>query len=132
LDVIVEVPHDKKNKIVQFVAMFHLLFKGRAMMDCEGLRDMFIMLKVKHTPKKDWIDYLSWGIVESMNDLLLQSTCNVVNATNFLFVSAHGVKTIDNASWISLHIYVVQSWKRICLLICVEKLEVKGTIDNVF
>jgi hypothetical protein len=37
------------------------------------------MFKVKHTPKKHWIDYSSWGIVESMNDLLLQSTHNVVN-----------------------------------------------------
>jgi hypothetical protein len=60
-----------RKKIVQFAAMFHLLFKGRAMMDCEGLRDMFIMLKVKHTPKKHCTDYLSWGIVELMNDLLL-------------------------------------------------------------
>jgi hypothetical protein len=58
-----------------------------------------------------------------MNDLLLQSTHNVVNVVNFLFVSADEVTTIDITSWISLHIYVVQSWKRIPLLVCVEKLE---------
>ncbi len=51
--------------------MFHLLFRGRTMTDCEGLKDLFIMLKVKHTPKKHWINSLSWGIVELMNDLLL-------------------------------------------------------------
>jgi hypothetical protein len=101
-------------------------------MDCEGLRDMFIVLKVKHKSNKHWTNYWSWVIVKSKNDLLLQSTCNVVNAANFLFVSVDEMTTIDNASWISLHIYVVQSWKRICFLICVEKLEVKRTIDNVF
>jgi hypothetical protein len=118
--------------IVQFVIVFHLLSKGRAMMDCEGLRDLFTVLKVKHTPKKHCTNYLSWGIAESMNDLLLQYTCNVINVANFLFVNADEVTTINNASWISLHIYVVQSWKRIFLLICVEKLELKGTIDNAF
>jgi len=67
-----------------------------------------------------------------MNDLLLQSIHNVVNVVNFLFVSADEVTTIDNASWISCHIYVVQSWKRNPLLVCVEKIEVQGTTNNVF
>jgi len=67
-----------------------------------------------------------------MNDLLLQSTHNVVNVVDFLFMSANEMITIDNATWISLHIYVVQSWKRIILLVCVEKLEVQGTTNNVF
>jgi hypothetical protein len=78
-------------------------------MDCEGLNDMFTVLKVKHTPKKHWIDSLSWDIAKSMNDLLLQSIYNVVNVANFLFVNVDEVTTINNASWVSLHIYVVQS-----------------------
>jgi len=55
----------------------------------------------------------------------------VINVANFLFVSVDEVTTIDNASWISLHIYVVQFWKRIFLLTSMEKLEMKRTIDNV-
>jgi hypothetical protein len=65
-----------------------------------------------------------------MNDLLLQSihnVVNVVNVVNFLFASANEVTTINNASWISFHIYVVQSWKMILLLVCVEKFEVQRT-----
>jgi hypothetical protein len=46
-----------------------------------------------------------------MNDLLLQSTCSIVNVVNFIFVSVDEVTTIDNASQIFLHIYVVQVWK---------------------
>jgi hypothetical protein len=67
-----------------------------------------------------------------MNDLLLQFIHNVVNVVNFLFMSADEMTTIDNASWISFHIYVVQSWKRIPHLVCVEKLEVQGITNNVF
>jgi hypothetical protein len=88
------------------------------MLTSEGLRKgaqgdvfEFTMFKVKRTPNKHWTKSSCWGIVESMNDLLLQSTCNIVNVINFLFVSADEVTTIDNASWIFFHIYVVQTWK---------------------
>jgi hypothetical protein len=64
------------------------------------------MLKVKL--EKHWRDSSSWGIVESMSDLLLQSIHKVVN---FLFVSVDEVTTIGNASYIFFHIYVVQAWK---------------------
>jgi hypothetical protein len=65
LDVVAEVPYDKKRKLC------NLLSKGQAMMDFEGLKDMLIVLKVKHALKKHWIDFLSWGIIQSMNNLLL-------------------------------------------------------------
>jgi hypothetical protein len=87
------------------------------------------MFKVKHTPKKHWVDSSSWGIVESMSDLFLQSIRKVVN---FLFVNMDEVTTIGNASYIFFHIYVFQAWKGIPLLVCVEKVEVQGTTDNVF
>jgi hypothetical protein len=60
LDVVAEVPYDKKRKLCNC-----------AMMDFEGLKDMLIVLKVKHALKKHWIDFLSWGIIQSMNNLLL-------------------------------------------------------------
>ncbi len=41
------------------------------MTNFEGLKDLFIVLKIKHTPKKHWMDFVRWGIVESMNELLL-------------------------------------------------------------
>jgi uncharacterized protein with von Willebrand factor type A (vWA) domain len=40
------------------------------MANFEGLRVQFIMLKVK--PEQHWSDSSSWGIVELMNDVLLQ------------------------------------------------------------
>jgi hypothetical protein len=36
-----------------------------------------------------------------------------------------GMTTIDNASWISFHFYVVKTWKQIPLLVqCVENIDV--------
>jgi len=68
-------PKPKKKFVQNFVV--YLLSKGKAMEDFEGLRVQFIMLKVK--PEKHWRDSSSWGIVESMNDVLLQLTHKNIN-----------------------------------------------------
>jgi hypothetical protein len=63
-------------------------------------------------------------MIESMSEFLLKSTQNVVVAVNFIFVNANEIIAIDNTSWISLHLYVVQGWKRIPLLVYLEKVGV--------
>jgi len=45
---------------------------------------------------------------------------------SFLYVNANGISTIDNTSWIFIHFYVVQGWKQISLLVCVEKVGMQG------
>ncbi len=72
--------------------------------------DLFNLLNVKHTTKKHMIYYVDWGIVQLMNQVSLQFTCHIVNVTNFLFGSADELMTIDNGSWIFLHLYVIQGW----------------------
>jgi hypothetical protein len=65
----------------------------------EGLRNYFFMvLKVKYMLNKHWSDSLGWEITKLMNDLLLQSTHDVVKVINFLFMNANEVTTLGNAS----------------------------------
>jgi hypothetical protein len=54
--------------------------------------------------------------------LLLESTQNDV--ANFISININKVIAIDNTSWISLHLFIVQGWKQIPLLTCVEKVSV--------
>jgi len=49
-----------------------------------------------------------------------------------LYVSANEITTIDNTSWIFIHLYVVQGWKQILLLVCVEKVGMQGIAKNIF
>lgn len=114
---------EKKGIIIWFVLVYHLLSRGQSMTNCAGLKNPFIMLKVKHTCKKHWIDFPSWGKVKSMNELLKESIQNVV-VINFIFVNADKVIAIDNTSWISLHLYVVQGWKQIPFFVFLEKVGV--------
>ncbi len=53
------------------------------------------MFKIKHIPKKHWMDSVRWGVVESMNELLLESTQNVIVVANFIYVSDNKVIAID-------------------------------------
>jgi hypothetical protein len=94
------------------------------MINFKGLKDLFIILKVKHNPKKHWSDSTWWGIVESMNDFLLESIRKAINVASFLFVNANEVIVIDDTSWIFIHLNVVQVWKWIPLLVGVEKVGV--------
>jgi len=34
--------------------------------------------------------------------------------------------------WLSIHLYVVQKWKRIPILLCVEAVSLYATSDNIF
>jgi hypothetical protein len=98
------------------------------MINFKGLKDLFTILTVKHNPKKHWSDFTWWGIVESMNDLLLESIRKAINGASFLFVNSNEVIVIDHTSWIFIHLYAVQVWKWIPLLVCVEKVGVHVTI----
>jgi len=96
------------------------------MRDFKGLKDLSIMLKVKHTPKKHWINSLGWGIV----DLLLQSIRNAINVVDFLSMNVDEVTTIDNVFLFTFVLYKIRSeslfwfvWKW---------LKWRGIIDNVF
>jgi len=56
------------------------------MTNFEGLKDLFTMLKIKHTPNKHLSDSIDWGIIKSMNELF-ELTQNVVTK-NFIYVNA--------------------------------------------
>jgi hypothetical protein len=75
------------------------------MRDFQGLKDLSIMLKVKHTPKKHWINSSGWGIV----DLLLQSIRNAINVVDFLSMNVDEVTTIDNVFLFTFVLYKIRS-----------------------
>ncbi len=53
--IVFEIPQNKKMKFVQFALVYHLLSRSSSMTNF--IKDLFIMLKVKHT----WSDFVRWG-----------------------------------------------------------------------
>ncbi len=71
-------------------------------------------------------------MVEVMYDVLLEAIKATFACANFIAVNANEVTTIDNTQWLSIHLYVVQGWKKIPSLLCVESIRVFATLDNIF
>jgi hypothetical protein len=77
------------------------------------MKGLFQMLKVKFVSKKHWFDTLSWAMVEVIHELLLKATKATLVFATFIVINANEVTTINNIQWLSIHLYVVQGWKRI-------------------
>jgi hypothetical protein len=86
------------------------------------------MLKVKNRSKNINVITLvkTWQRSCTLSCWRLQKTHVVVVS------SAKEVVTIDNTQWISIHLYVLQTWKRIPIFLRVEKIGVSNTCDNFF
>jgi len=71
-------------------------------------------------------------MVEVMHHVLLDaSKVSFVDAP-FIVVSVDEVTMINNTQWLSIHLYVVQKWRHIPILLCVEALSLSATFDNIF
>jgi hypothetical protein len=50
---------------------------------------------------------LGWGILKIMHIVLLETTKSTFFIAILITISAYEVTKIDNAQWISIHLYVV-------------------------
>jgi hypothetical protein len=71
-------------------------------------------------------------MVEIMHDILLDSTKATFCFASFIIVFADEVMTINNTQWLFIHMYVIQQWKRISILFCVQIVGMSSTFDNIF
>jgi hypothetical protein len=71
-------------------------------------------------------------MVKVMHDVLLGATKATFVCVNFIVIHVDEVTTIDNIQWLFIHLYMVQGWKRIPILLCVEFIRVFATSNNIF
>jgi hypothetical protein len=71
-------------------------------------------------------------MVEIMHDILLDSTKITFCFVSFIVVFANEVTTINNTQWLFIHMYVIEQWKRILILLCVQLMGMLATTDNIF
>ena len=81
------------------------------MTDFAASKVLFQQLNVPNFPLKQWSEASGWNMATSMATIISQKTKTVIQEARFLAISANEVTTIDNQSWLSLHIYVCQAWK---------------------
>jgi hypothetical protein len=60
-----------------------------------------------------------------MCEQVLKTNLNVVVKRSFVCLSANEIIIIDNQAWISIHVYVMQAWTRIFILLTLLGMEMK-------
>jgi hypothetical protein len=59
-------------------------------------------------------------MVRAMHHVVLKQMKVVLQQTKFISISCDEVTTLDNQSWIFVHAYVVENWRRILVLLNLE------------
>ncbi len=121
----------KEMKYIEFGAIFHLLKNGTPMIDFESLKESFEFLKFVNAPKKHWIDSSEWGMARAMHNVVLKQMKMVLQQNKFISISCDEITTLDNQSWILMHAYVVEKWRRQPILLNLERV-VEGSTSNSF
>ncbi len=67
-----------------------------------------------------------------MHKVLLEAIKAAFATTSFITVNADEVTIIDNIQWLSIHLYMVQQWKRIPILLYMETINMFATSNNIF
>jgi hypothetical protein len=113
-------PDAGNKKWEQFSTIFWLFSNARPMKDYPS------SLQVSHypgvpCPKKHWSLSSMWGMAEAMHHVFRMKVKEFLLAARFIAMSADEVTSVDNASWISIHAYVVVDFVRMPLLLALER-----------
>jgi len=102
------------------------------MTNYESLRDLSQLLKVKFVFQKHWIDWFGWGMAEVMHKVLLEAINVTFIAASFIMVNVDEVTAINNTQWLLIHLHMVEQWRRIPILLCVETICMSTISKNMF
>jgi len=75
---------------------------------------------VENILDKHWMDISGWGMAECMNNVVLVVTKITIQTTNYGSIGCDEVTSINNQSWILIHAYVVEDFKRTSILVNLE------------
>lgn len=99
------------------MTIHHLLKHGHLVIDYESMKKLFDFIQMFNIPQHHWNDTNAWAMVECMHELVLSKTCLVIQTTKFILISVDKVMTIDCQSRIGVHVYKIQRWNQILILL---------------
>ncbi len=68
---------------------------------------------------------------ESLLNVVQAKTREIVSAAPYFAISCDEVTTVDNQSWISIHIYTMSDWERVPFLLSLERVIDGGSAENI-
>jgi hypothetical protein len=70
-------------------------------------------------------------MAESLFNIVQTKTKEVVSTALYFFITCDEVTTLDNQSWINIHVYTIQDWVRVPMFLCLQCVTEGGDADNI-
>jgi hypothetical protein len=96
----------------------------------EKKKSLYSFLGVPKNLKMHWFDSCSWVMVEFIYAQMINKILGIVSVFNYVALTCDEVSTIDIGSWISIHVYVMQNWVRLPMMISLQKVVDGPRVDN--
>jgi hypothetical protein len=80
---------------------------------------------------KHWTEGAGWEMGESLLNVVQAKTKDIVNVVPYFSISCDEVTTVDNQSWISIHVYTISDWERVPMLLSLELVIEGGSTENI-
>jgi hypothetical protein len=74
------------------------------MLEYESLKPLFEFLAMPQKKKKSWSDIFGWTMAEFMHQVVIRAIRVVVQLAHYIALSYDEVSTMDNQSWLFVHI----------------------------
>ncbi len=69
-------------------------------------------------------------MTRAMHNVVLKQMKVILQQVMFISISCDEITILDNQSWISVHAYVVENWRRQPILLNLERVVDEGTSNN--
>ncbi len=80
---------------------------------------------------KHWTEGAGWEMGESLLNVVQAKTKDIVSAAPYFSISCDEVTTVDNQSWISIHVYTISDWERVPMLLSLERVIEGGSAESI-
>jgi hypothetical protein len=80
---------------------------------------------------KHWTEGSGWEMTESLFNIVQARTKKVVSTALYFSITCDEVTTLDNQSWISIHVYTIQDWVKVPMLLYLQCVTESGDADNI-
>ena len=82
-------------------------------------------------PLKHWTEGSGWKMAESLFNVVQAKTKEIVSTAPYFSITCDEVTILDNQSWINIHIYTIQEWEKMPMLLSLQRVTEGGAADNI-
>jgi hypothetical protein len=125
-----EVKGERLCKKQQMELIFYLLDRGLPMLEYEASKELLRFLGVPKLPLRHWSDNSVWDMATYMHLEVMAAKREMLQGAWYFSVSCDEITTMDNGTWVSIHVYVIKGYERFPMLAALEHVQEGATSNN--